>query len=235
MSLPKNLTGWGGAGIAAALTELAAQQNLSVAGGAANAALPVPGLVTGQSLIQTLSLDANGKPLSPQPVFTVTYGAAGAESTIASPTATTGGTVRVTYGPAGSSANVTYSSLVGKGAGISANAVPTPAVASVSGYQADLGAIQADAKPTPGAEAYPIANFTDVVSNLSVAFTDTTTYSDGAAFERLWNFGDGNTSTAVNPTHVYATGANYDVTLEVTDANGHQDGVTKVVSASASI
>ena len=35
-----------------------------------------------------------------------------------------------------------------------------------------------------------------------------------------WNFGDGNTSTAPNPTHVYAESGTYTVTLEVTNCAG---------------
>ena len=35
-----------------------------------------------------------------------------------------------------------------------------------------------------------------------------------------WNFGDGQTSTAINPTHFYATAGNYVVTLKATTANG---------------
>lgn len=34
-----------------------------------------------------------------------------------------------------------------------------------------------------------------------------------------WNFGDGNTSTALNPVHTYAANGNYAVTLTVTNAN----------------
>lgn len=36
----------------------------------------------------------------------------------------------------------------------------------------------------------------------------------------VWNFGDGNTSTSVNPTHSYAAANNYTVTLTATSSNG---------------
>jgi PKD repeat protein len=53
------------------------------------------------------------------------------------------------------------------------------------------------------------ANFSSVETGLTAVFTNAsilaTTY--------LWDFGDGNTSTAVNPTHVYDAIGNYDVTL----------------------
>jgi PKD repeat protein len=36
----------------------------------------------------------------------------------------------------------------------------------------------------------------------------------------LWNFGDGNTGSAVNPSHIYTSVGTYNVTLEVTDSEG---------------
>jgi PKD repeat protein len=36
----------------------------------------------------------------------------------------------------------------------------------------------------------------------------------------LWDFGDGETSTKENPTHTYAEGGNFNVTLEVTNKKG---------------
>lgn len=49
-----------------------------------------------------------------------------------------------------------------------------------------------------------------VSCNGSVSFTD---YSCNAPDSWLWNFGDGTTSTAQNPTHTYTTEGNYTVTL----------------------
>lgn len=40
---------------------------------------------------------------------------------------------------------------------------------------------------------------------------------DGTAITYFWNFGDGNTSTAMSPTHTYTAGGTYDVTLVVND------------------
>jgi len=45
----------------------------------------------------------------------------------------------------------------------------------------------------------------------TVTFTDASTN----ASSRLWNFGDGNTSTQANPTHTYNNAGSYDVTLSV--------------------
>ncbi|MCB9230712.1 MAG: PKD domain-containing protein [Bacteroidia bacterium] len=58
---------------------------------------------------------------------------------------------------------------------------------------------------------------------LTVNFTDSST---GLALTYLWNFGDGNTSTAQNPSHTYNNPGLYTVTLTVTDANGCTDAFT---------
>ncbi|MCB9245031.1 MAG: PKD domain-containing protein [Flavobacteriales bacterium] len=50
------------------------------------------------------------------------------------------------------------------------------------------------------------------------------------AVKSSWNFGDGNSSTAVLPTHTYASSGNYNVTLQVENAIGCSRQVTKVVN-----
>jgi len=45
----------------------------------------------------------------------------------------------------------------------------------------------------------------------------------------LWDFGDGNTSTAQSPEHTYAQSGNYQVTLAVTDQSNDQDTFTRVL------
>lgn len=63
---------------------------------------------------------------------------------------------------------------------------------------------------------------------LSVAFTDTSQATGGATITGWsWDFGDGGTSTAHNPTHVYAAAGTYTTTLTIMDA-GH--GLTSSVS-----
>lgn len=51
----------------------------------------------------------------------------------------------------------------------------------------------------------------------SVLFTDT---SSGSPTSRSWNFGDGSTSTAIGPTHTYASPGSYVVALTVTNSQG---------------
>jgi len=65
-----------------------------------------------------------------------------------------------------------------------------------------------------------LANFT---ANPTTGLTPLTTYFTnltvgGTNF--LWNFGDGGSSTATNPAHIYATAGNFDVSLRAIGPNG---------------
>jgi PKD repeat protein len=74
----------------------------------------------------------------------------------------------------------------------------------------------------------PVANFlaapTSGVAPLSVQFTNTTS---GTAQSFAWSFGDGASSSAASPAHVYATPGTYTVTLTATGPGG-ADGETKL-------
>ena len=75
----------------------------------------------------------------------------------------------------------------------------------------------------------PVADFTapDTVGcqpPLTVNFQDLTT---GGATGWQWNFGDGNTSTAQNPSHTYTTYGNFTVTLIATNGFGCTDTIVK--------
>ncbi len=54
----------------------------------------------------------------------------------------------------------------------------------------------------------------------SISFTDASVPNSGTITTWLWNFGDGNTSNAQNPTHTYAAAGTYTVTLQVTTSKG---------------
>lgn len=62
----------------------------------------------------------------------------------------------------------------------------------------------------------PVASFTTLIEDLQVTFTNTSSGADSYA----WDFGDGNTSDEVSPTHQYSTGGSYEVTLTATNAFG---------------
>ena len=67
----------------------------------------------------------------------------------------------------------------------------------------------------------PVANFsatpTTICAGGTVTFTD---LSANSPTSWSWDFGDAGTSTAQNPTHVYATAGTYSVTLIATNGNG---------------
>jgi PKD repeat protein len=75
--------------------------------------------------------------------------------------------------------------------------------------------------PTPTA---PVANFSATplsgVAPLQVAFSDSST---NAPTSWAWNFGDGTTSSAQDPTHTYTSAGTYTVSLTATNGAGSDD------------
>jgi gliding motility-associated-like protein len=63
-----------------------------------------------------------------------------------------------------------------------------------------------------------IADNTSGCSNLDVNFTNLSITGSGIA-SVLWNFGDGNSSNLINPSHTFTTGI-FNITLIVTDSSG---------------
>ncbi|WP_158845756.1 PKD domain-containing protein [Algibacter sp. L1A34] len=70
-----------------------------------------------------------------------------------------------------------------------------------------------------------IPDFTFAVSGFSVQFTDASIL----AVSHSWDFGDGTTSTEVNPTHIYAGEGSYEVTLTTTNDAGVSKTITQGV------
>jgi len=73
---------------------------------------------------------------------------------------------------------------------------------------------------SPPPNQAPVASFTKSCTNLACSFTDTSTDADGTIASRSWDFGDGVTSTATNPSHTYGADGTYTITLVVTDNTG---------------
>ncbi|MFZ5635758.1 MAG: M20/M25/M40 family metallo-hydrolase [Pseudomonadota bacterium] len=102
---------------------------------------------------------------------------------------------------------------------------------------AQLGlAFLGEAAKTAGAggNAPPVAAFTSSVSGLTANFVDASTDSDGSIVSRSWNFGDGGTSTATNPSRTYAAAGTYTVSLTVTDNGGASHTVARTVTVGTS-
>lgn len=102
---------------------------------------------------------------------------------------------------------------------------------SVTGCRVSLTSVL---QPAP-----PIPDFTLSLQNNCTSganFTNLSTTSPGTdltSISFLWNFGDGQTSPAVSPTHVYANPGSYNVTLTVTNSIGCVDSITKQITVVA--
>ena len=96
--------------------------------------------------------------------------------------------------------------------------------------------------PNQGTNSAPTAEangpYTGLI-NTAVSFNSSGSIdSDGTIAGYLWNFGDGSTSTAANPTHAYTVVGNYNVTLTVTDnlgATGTDQSTATITNSTGSV
>ena len=103
----------------------------------------------------------------------------------------------------------------------------------VRGYQTFSGVSLVASYSVQAPNNPPVANFSSSISGLTVGFTDTSTDSDGSIASRSWNFGDGTTSTASNPSKTYAAAGTYTVSLTVTDNKGATNSKSASVTVSS--
>ena len=90
---------------------------------------------------------------------------------------------------------------------------------------------ECDGTTIPDENQAPVSSFTYNKTALAVSFNNTST-DDKAVTSYNWSFGDGGTSSSVNPSYNYNTAGNYQVSLTVYDAEGlsHTSNQTVVVS-----
>lgn len=63
------------------------------------------------------------------------------------------------------------------------------------------------------------------INQQPILFSDSTTLNAGTIIGTLWDFGDGNTSTSISPSHSYAAPGLYRVSLVKTSSNGCVDSI----------
>lgn len=164
--------------------------------------------------------------------ITVTAGANGTITFAATPV---GPNATQTFGVLkDSTQNYTVSALTGfQIASVTVDGAPVAGAAGQTTFNGTFTAIQdltvaatfttggVTPPPPPPPIPAPIGNFTGTPlegqAPLTVQFTD---QSSGTITGRTWDFGDGDTSTALNPEHTYDTPGTYTVTLTVFGPGG---------------
>ena len=87
--------------------------------------------------------------------------------------------------------------------------------------------------PSTATNQVPSAAFGYGCSGLACSFTDGSSDSDGVIASRVWDFGDGSSSSGASASHTYAAGGTYKVTLTVTDDAGASGSTSQGVSVTA--
>ena len=160
--------------------------------------------------------------LGSAPVANFSYSVSGLTITFTDSSTYSGGTLSShswNFGDGGTSTATNPSHAYAASGTYSVTETVTDAANGASGSHTALVTIQ----------SAPVASFSYAVSGLTIAFTDSSTYSGGTLSSHSWNFGDGGTSTATNPSHTYAASGTYSVTETVT-ANGASGSYTALVT-----
>jgi PKD repeat protein len=143
----------------------------------------------------------------------------------------------------GGTGTLTYSWTFGDGGTASGSLTPTHTYASDGSYTAKLTVTDSTGATTGSTVAVTVNNVAPTVNpggpysgspGTSISFTGTGSVPDTAdTLTYSWNFGDGSTSTAQDPTHSYTTAGNYSVTLTVTDSEGASTKATTTANVSS--
>jgi hypothetical protein len=78
-------------------------------------------------------------------------------------------------------------------------------------------------------DTFSVGFDTTVVDRTVSITSNTSATGNGGKGNLLWTFGDGSSSTAINPTHQYATNDNYSIMLTVVDSCGNSESISKSV------
>ncbi len=101
----------------------------------------------------------------------------------------------------------------------------------------NLGAVHESSRnvtvTAPPVNLQPVADFSFNVTHATASFVDASSDPDGSIAARLWQFGDGSSSTAINPTKTFAAAGTYAVTLTVTDNRGASAQIVRNVTVTS--
>jgi Tol biopolymer transport system component len=138
------------------------------------------------------------------------------------------------FGDGGTSADASpVHSYAAPGGGFTVTVAVTDDDGAATTYSKQV-TVRADSLPPgnlPPGNLPPVAAFSLSCTGLACSFTDQSTDPDAgdSVMSRVWNFGDGQTSTTPSPFHRYAApGGQFTVTLAVTDTRGVTASTAKV-------
>ncbi len=153
--------------------------------------------------------------------------------------------VTVNAGPdisVGCNANSTVTAVASGGSGIytyqwnngSTNASITAGPGTYIVTASQGGCSNKDTVQILAGSSTPTAAFSMIhtCASLTVQFTNQSTISSGTISSYSWNFGDGNSSTAISPAHTYANAGTYQIMLIASSAGGCLDTLIQTLNLS---